>query len=1173
MQIRRALCDTRAPSNPQSVGMKALIPVALPREHRETPYLVGGLAGAARALFVAEIAERLERPVLCIAADQQGADILEAEIRSLAGGSIPVLHFPDWETLPYDSFSPHQDIVSERLRVLSHLPSLTNGIVVVAASSLLQRLPPKNYVASRTIQLERGQSLEREEFIRGLTAAGYVRVPEVSEHGELAVRGSIIDIFPMGSEIPLRIDFFDDDIESLRLFDPDTQISGDQIESLNILPAREVPLDDAAIRDFRSRYRERFSGQASKSAVYRDVSDGIAHGGIEYYLPLFFDKTASLLDYLPETTVIAADIATSEQLDAADSEVHSRHENLSLNPDQPILDPHEAFEHPAAIQTKLASFLRYELQSEKPVKGIDAGARLLPVIFRDTLTSSLSDALKILIDGQSQRIVFTAESAGRREALADFLNDNNVRPGRYESLGEFLADDARLGLVISPLDNGFQFTDHRLTLVPEQAIFGQRVRTRRKRRRGARDPQALISELSDLRAGAPVVHEEYGVGRYLELSSLTIGGITSEYLTLEYAGGDKLYVPVHALHKISRYTGASAEHAPLHRLGTDQWDKARRRAAKKARDVAVELLDVYARRAARRGHRFQFSEASYRAFEAAFPYEPTTDQRQVIEEVIADMRSSNPMDRVVCGDVGFGKTEIALRAAFVAVEGGKQVAMLVPTTLLAQQHFETFCDRFADWPFQVEVLSRFRSAAQVKKVLEGLRAGTVDVVIGTHKLLQHKDDFKDVGLIIVDEEHRFGVRQKEAIKSLRSEVDILTLTATPIPRTLNMALGGLRELSLITTPPSDRLSIKTFVTQWNDALIREAALREIKRGGQVFFVHNKVQDIERIAEQLAKLIPEARIEIGHGQMPESQLEQVMVDFYHRRFNLLLCTAIIESGIDVPSANTIIINRADRFGLAQLHQLRGRVGRSHHRAYAYLIAPPKAAMTADAEKRLQAIDSLEDLGAGFALASHDLEIRGAGELLGDVQSGQIQEIGFTLYTELLAQAVQSLRSGQEPDFDKPLNSGTEVNLHTAALLPEDYVPDIHLRLVLYKRIASAADADKLRELRVELIDRFGLLPEAAQRLFEVTALKIQADKLGIKKIDAADSGGYIVFADQTPVDPFELIRIVQSNSSYKMRGADRFSFTLNHATIPERVEFLSHLLNKLGSGNAAPAVAS
>jgi transcription-repair coupling factor (superfamily II helicase) len=734
---------------------------------------------------------------------------------------------------------------------------------------------------------------------------------------------------------------------------------------------------------------------------------------------------------------------------------------------------------------------------------------------------------------------------------------------RVDDWQTFVRDTHRVGVAIAPIENGVVLADANIAIIGEQQLFGERVRQRSRRRRSERDPETIIRQLNDLAEGSPVVHAEYGVGRYLGLTTLQTGGITAEFLQLEYADGDKLYVPVHALELISRYTGASPENAPLHRLGSDQWAKARQRAIRKIRDVAAELLDIYARRAARPGHRFRWPETDYRAFESGFPFELTDDQDRTIDEVLADLRSDSPMDRIVCGDVGFGKTEVALRAAFAAVHGGKQVALLVPTTLLAQQHGQTFSDRFADWPVRVEVLSRFQSSQAVKSIVEGMRSGAVDIVIGTHRLLQHTRDFKNVGLVIIDEEHRFGVRHKETMKSLRSEVDVLTLTATPIPRTMNMALGGLRDMSLITTPPAERLAVKTFVTEWNEVLIREACLREIKRGGQVYFIHNRVKDIERVAEHLAKLVPEANIRIGHGQMPERELEQVMFDFYHRRFNILLCTTIVESGLDVPTANTIIINRADRLGLAQLHQLRGRVGRSHHRAYAYLVAPPRATMTADAIKRLEAIDSLEDLGAGFTLATHDLEIRGAGELLGDTQSGQIQEIGFSLYTELLGRAVESLRAGREPDLEGPLDAGVDINLHAAALLPDDYVPDVHLRLILYKRISSAETAEELRELQVELIDRFGLLPEPARNLLRIAAIKQTAAGLGVEKIDVSDNGGYLIFAQQSHIDPVALVQLVQNDDrKYKLQGSHRLQFRGEFADLERRFSAVDKLLLQL-----------
>jgi transcription-repair coupling factor (superfamily II helicase) len=761
------------------------------------------------------------------------------------------------------------------------------------------------------------------------------------------------------------------------------------------------------------------------------------------------------------------------------------------------------------------------------------------------------------------RVLFSTDSRGRREQLYDLLSGRGLDLARIERWQEFLDIDKQIGVAVAPIDSGVLLPGAGIALISEQQLFGERTKTRRRKRQSDRDPESIIRQLNDLEPGSPVVHEEYGVGRYLGLATLDVGDIAAEFLHLEYADGDKLYVPVHALELISRYTGASPENAPLHRLGSDQWDKAKRRAIKKIRDVAAELLDVYARRAARPGFSFHWPENEYRSFESGFPFELTEDQASTIEDVLGDLATDQAMDRIVCGDVGFGKTEVALRATFAAVHGGKQVAVLVPTTLLAQQHGQNFRDRFADWPIRVEVLSRFQSAKQVKEIVAGLRSGNVDVVIGTHRLLQHTKDFHDIGLVIVDEEHRFGVRQKETIKSLRSEIDILTLTATPIPRTLNMALGGLREMSLITTPPAERLAVKTFVSEWNDVIIREACLREIKRGGQVYFIHNRVEDIGRIEQRLQTLVPEAEIRIGHGQMPERELEQVMLDFYHRRFNVLLCTTIVESGIDVPTANTIIINRADRFGLAQLHQLRGRVGRSHHRAYAYLLAPPKAVMTPDAIKRLEAIDSLEDLGSGFTLATHDLEIRGAGELLGDTQSGQIQEIGFSLYTELLGRAVESLRAGKEPDLDAPLHAGVEINLHIPALLPEDYVPDVHLRLILYKRISAAQSAEELRELQVELIDRFGLLPDSAKNLMRIAAIKQTATALGIEKIDAGERGGYALFGSESHIDPVALVQLVQNDSrKYRLQGSHRLQFRDELVELESRFLAVEQLLRQL-----------
>jgi transcription-repair coupling factor (superfamily II helicase) len=1126
----------------------------------------GRLIGASEALAALELAGNSDQPVLVLAAEPQHADQLEAEIRFFADGRIPVSHFVEWETLPYDNFSPHQDIVSRRLQVLSELPNRTNGIVIASVPSLLQRLPPSDYVTARSLSASVGQVLERQAFIEQLISAGYLRVPQVDEHGEFAVRGSLLDIFPMGSSAPLRIDFFDEEIESLRYFDPNSQLSRETIDEIRILPGREVPLDQTGIRNFRDRYRERFEGRPSRSRVYRDISDGIAHGGIEYYLPLFFESTASLPDYLSANCILFVPAGSSDILEKTWQEIEERYELCSLDAERPVLLPDESFWRPEDIIERLRTFRRVEYSSQSLMEAdgtANLPARLPPAIRIDARYEDALGALVGFLQEFDGRVLFTADSPGRRENIYEMLGARGLDIFRADGWQSFLDGSQKIGVTVSPIETGVLLPDSHIAIISEQALLGEKPRQRNRRHRAERDPESIIRQLDDLQAGSPVVHSEYGVGRYLGLATLETGGVSGEFLMLEYAGGDKLYVPVHSLDLISRYTGASAENAPLHRLGSDQWAKARQRAIRKIRDVAAELLDVYARRAARPGHRFHWPEADYRAFVDGFPFEPTEDQIRTIDEVLDDLASDKPMDRVVCGDVGFGKTEVALRASFAAVHGGKQVAILVPTTLLAQQHGQTFKDRFADWPVRVEVLSRFRSQKEVTEVVDGMRRGIVDIVIGTHRLLQHTKDFADVGLVIVDEEHRFGVRHKEAIKSLRSEVDVLTLTATPIPRTLNMALGGLRDMSLITTPPAERLAVKTFVSEWNDVVIREACLREIKRGGQVFFIHNRVEDISSIEDRLSRLVPEAIIRTGHGQMRERDLEQVMLDFYHRRFNVLLCTTIIESGIDVPTANTIVINRADRFGLAQLHQLRGRVGRSHHRAYAYLVAPPRAAMTADAVKRLEAIDSLDDLGAGFVLATHDLEIRGAGELLGDTKSGQIQEIGFSLYTELLARAVQSLQSGEEPDLEGPLNAGVDINLHIAALLPEDYMPDVHLRLILYKRIASAGSREQLRDLQVELIDRFGILPEEARHLMRIAAIKQEAMALGIDKIDASESGGYIQFGGRNRVDPVSLVQLVQDDGQiYRMQSAHRLQFRTDLGDAARRFKFIEELLTLL-----------
>jgi transcription-repair coupling factor (superfamily II helicase) len=1128
------------------------------------PLAWGQLYGTAPALAIAEAAAGHTGPVVAVAGSPRQADQLAGEIAFFAGPELEVLALPDAETLPWDAFSPHPDITSRRLATLARLPGLRGGVVVVAAQTLLQRLPPAAWTATQGMAIRLGDRLDAVALRQQLQGAGYLAVPQVAEHGEFALRGSLLDLYPMGSELPYRIDLFDDVVDSIRCFDPGTQRSLDKLERIRLLPGREYPFSDDAIRGFRARFRERFPGDPSRVGVYRDVGEGIAAGGLEYYLPLFFESLDTLADYLPAGALLIEAEPLGPALAEAWQGVLERHDQLAHDLDRPILAPAEVFCPPADLGAALAAYPTVRISAFKQLGGgADLGAAPPPPLKLDARAPQPAAALLDFLAGFEGRVLFTAESPGRREMLRELLAGHGVAAAPHSGWPAFLEGDAAIGLAIAPLEEGLVLPAAGLAVVAESQLFGERVRQRVRRRRGARDPEAVIRELADLRAGAPVVHVDHGVGRYLGLVTLELQDRKGEFLALEYAGGDKLYVPVQSLDLISRYTGASPESAPLHRLGGEQWQKARRRAAERVRDAAAELLDLHARRAARQGHRFSLPAQEYGAFREAFPFDETPDQRQAIEAVIGDMTEARPMDRVICGDVGFGKTEVALRAAFVAVQDGRQVAMLVPTTLLAQQHYQTFSDRFADWPVRVEALSRFRSPRQVERVLEGLRSGTVDIVIGTHKLLQHTVAFKQLGLIIIDEEHRFGVRDKERLKLLRAEVDVLTLTATPIPRTINMALGGLRDLSLIATPPTDRLAVQTFVTEWQDGLIREACLREIRRGGQVYFLHNEVQTIEQQAARLAELVPEARIRIAHGQMRERELEQVMLDFYHRRFNVLVCTTIIESGIDVPTANTIVVQRADKLGLAQLHQLRGRVGRSHHRAYAYLVTPPRNAMTADAVKRLEAIESLEALGAGFTLATHDLEIRGAGELLGEEQSGQIHEVGFSMYLELLQRAVEALRSGREPDLDRPFDHGVEVELGVAALLPEDYVPDVHTRLVLYKRIAGAADHAALQDLQVELIDRFGLLPAAAQTLVRVAQIRQHALRLGIRRIEANAAGGSLLFRDDTPVEPMALITLIQSDARrYRLDGQDKLRFNLDLSDPKKRFETVHRLLDRL-----------
>lgn len=1131
----------------------------------------GHLYGNGPALAIASAARRAGGPLLVVTGSPAEAQQLETALRFfLDGADLPILPFPDWETLPWDVFSPHQDIVSERLRCLARLPDLRQGILLAPAQTLMQRLAPPEYLQAHSLLLATGDTLDLEAMRQRLERSGYRCVATVMEHGEFAVRGALLDLYPMGSPLPYRIELFDDEIDSIRSFDPESQRSIEKVERIELLPAREFPLNPDGISRFRQAFRARFEGNPQDSPLYREVSNGMAPGGIDYYLPLFFERTATLFDYLPDSATIVTTESVEGAAEAHWAEIGERHAQLRHDRERPLLPPAEVF---LPVPELFAAFrarprIRYQaFELEKAGDNFATGKP--PALTLDVRAENPVAVLEDFLRGFDGRVLFAAETTGRREYLLDLLRGHDIHPAAVDNWPAFLDSDVPLAITVAPLEKGLLLTDPPLAVIAEPQLFGQQVLQRRRRRKSTRDSDAIIRNLAELSVGAPVVHEDHGVGRYLGLQTLEVGGAPTEFLTLEYAGGDKLYVPVASLHLISRYTGAAPENAPLHKLGSGQWEKAKRKAREKVRDVAAELLAIYARREARTGFRYPLDEMAWRAFAAEFPFEETPDQQAAIDQVLARMQDDKPMDMLVCGDVGFGKTEVAMRAAFVAVQAGRQVALLAPTTLLTRQHLENFRDRFANWPVRIEALSRFGGKKAQDRVIADLAAGKVDIVIGTHKLLQDDVKYKNLGLVIIDEEHRFGVRQKEKFKALRAEVDVLTLTATPIPRTLNMAMSGIRDLAIIATPPARRLAIKTFVAEPKPALIREACLREIRRGGQIYYLHNEVETIEKTAQKLAELVPEASVRIAHGQMRERELEQVMSDFYHQRFNLLVCTTIIETGIDIPTANTLIMDRADKFGLAQLYQIRGRIGRSHHRAYAYLLVPNRKALSEDARKRLEAIESIESLGTGFTLATHDLEIRGAGELLGDEQSGQIMEIGYSLYTELLERAVQSLREGKEPDLEQPLHHATEINLHVPALIPEDYLPDVHERLILYKRIASAESEAELRELQVEMIDRFGLLPEPLQTLFRITALKLLATPLGIEKIDLGASGGRLVFGEEPDIDPMRIIQLIQGQpDTYRLDGNDKLRIVKTLPDAEDRFAILEELLTELGKKSEA-----
>jgi transcription-repair coupling factor (superfamily II helicase) len=1135
------------------------------------------LHGSSDAPLLAELAARA-RPLLVLTESAWQAQRLLQEIPFFAP-QLRVHMLPDWETLPYDHFSPHHDLVSERLATLCQLVRGDIDIALVPVTTALYRMAPVDFITANTFYFRQGAKLGAEALRHQLTLAGYNHVTQVIAPGEYSFRGGLIDLYPMGSPLPYRIDLFDETIDSIRSFDVDSQRSIMKVPEVRLLPAREFPMDEAARTAFRQRFRERFEGDPSRSQVYKDVSKGIPTAGIEYYLPLFFDSTALVTDYLPKNTTVCLRPGITEAIDEFWADTRGRHAMVRGDLANPVLPPQELFLTEDAFFGAIKPFARIDLATIAPAVVGSPAAELvfnnknndllntasspLPPLHVERRADDPLHRLRGFVDRYPGRILVLAEALGRRETMLEYFAEYGLKPVQVTDWAQFNASNEHLMLGVAPLSNGFIDTAAQIAVITENELYASQVRQRAARDAKRTSPEGMLRDLSEVKVGDPVVHETHGIGRYLGLHSMDLGEGATEFLTLEYANADKLYVPVSSLHLISRYSGASPEQAPLHQLGSGQWDKAKRKAAAQVRDTAAELLAIYAQRAAREGYAFNLKPHDYEAFAEGFPFEETTDQAAAINATIEDLKSAKPMDRLVCGDVGFGKTEVALRAAFVAVADGKQVAVLVPTTLLAEQHFNTFSDRFADWPVKIAEFSRFRTAQETTDALVGLGEGRVDIAIGTHKLVSKDVKFKNLGLVIIDEEHRFGVRQKEQFKAMRAEVDVLTLTATPIPRTLAMSLEGLRDFSVIATAPQRRLAIKTFVARYAKSLIREAVLRELKRGGQVYFLHNDIDTIANIEEELTRLLPEARVRIAHGQMRERELELAMRDFYQGRFNILLCTTIIETGIDIPTANTIIINRADRFGLAQLHQLRGRVGRSHHQAYAYLLLPDEGNITPNAKKRLEAIQAMEELGSGFYLAMHDLEIRGAGEVLGENQSGEMHEIGFNLYCAMLDSAVKSLKVGKEPDLNAPLGVTTEINLHTPALLPNDYCHDVHERLVLYKRMANCDNEDQLLLLQEELIDRFGQLPDATRALIDSHRLRLLGKLLGIAKIDASENAIQLQFVPNPPIEPIKIIKLIQSKKNYKLAGQDRLRIELKTPDLKTRFAEIRRVFAELG----------
>lgn len=1125
----------------------------------------GNLNGASLPLALARYCEKESNIKLIITENNQTANQLALELTFFtnANKEYPeILIFPDWETLPYDNFSPHQDIISERLKILNTIQTADNLIIIAAVSTIMHRLCPKNFINQNSLVLKCGASLNINNFREKLENSGYYSVNTVLEHGEYAVRGAILDVFPMGSKMPIRIDLFGDEIDTLRTFDPDTQKTIEKINEISILPAREIPLNNESITLFRNNFRTQFNVNPNQCSIYETISSNKFANGIEYYMPLFFTNTTSIFEYLPANTSIFIIEDINNSAEQFNKEITSRYEQLKANITRPILPPKQCFLSPTELFTCANQFKQVRLQQRPLNSGQNFETNPATQLPISRKSNSPFEKLVEYIKDENKRYLIVAESAGRQEMLLELLKQSSLFPQKFDDWHDFLNGDTKLCITIGPLNYGTEINDENISIIVESQFFGEQAVTPRKVNKSKIiDPDVIVRDLVELQIGAPVVHLEYGVGRYLGLQ--TFSDTNTEFLTIAYASNDKIYVPVTSLHLISRYTGSDSEHAPLHSLRSEQWQKEKNKAIEKIHDVAIELLEIYAKREAKKGYKYKFTSSDYQTFASGFLFTETDDQANAIQEIIQDMTSDRPMDRLICGDVGFGKTEVAMRAAFLAAQNGKQVCILAPTTLLADQHFNNFKERFIDFPITIELLSRFRSQKEATQVSKSLEEGKIDIIIGTHKLIQNDIKFKNLGLLIIDEEHRFGVKQKEHIKKFREEIDILCMTATPIPRTLNLSMAGIRDISLIASPPAKRLSIKTFWQTREDSTIKEAILREILRGGQVFFLHNSVDTIENVLREITSLVPEAKAKIAHGQMRESELEKIMSDFYHHKFNVLVCTTIIETGIDIPTANTIIIDRADKFGLAQLHQLRGRVGRSHHQAYAYLLTPNEKLLTNDAKKRLEAIVTYDDLGAGFTLATLDMEIRGAGELLGKNQSGHMHAIGFNLYMEMLDRAVSDLKNGKTPELSYTNNFGAEVDLRMPAIIPETYISDVHQRLIMYKRIANAKNRDELDKLKIELIDRFGLLPTEIKLLFSVTELKIYATKLGIKKIIASQNNGCIEFTQTPQIDTVELIKLIQLYSKiYKLEGQTKLKFTLASSNNDEKITEIYKILEKL-----------